>query len=197
MLSLELGDLLMQKHELQPWKRIATRSLLDQPYCQIVEDTVILPSGAQAAWWRFAAVRDLVCIICLDRRERVLIAYQYNNGVQRVVDEFPGGGGEADESLLDAARRELWEETGVFAHQLQTIGSFLTNCRRSSERIQVFLATDLEESLRPNDTEEWVAYEWIPIPEVERRIAAGTLENSVLLAAWSLFRATFRDGQLR
>jgi ADP-ribose pyrophosphatase len=191
-LSFELGGFLMQKHELQAWERIATRHLLDHPYCQIVEDTVILPSGEQAAWWRFAAERELVCAICLDQHQRVLIAYQYNNGAQRVVDEFPGGGVEADESLIDAARRELLEETGILAQRLHAIGSFLNNSRYSSGRIHVFLATELEELPQPNNTEEWVAYEWLPIPEVERRIASGALEDNVLLAAWSLFRAAIR-----
>ena len=179
----------MDKHDLQPWKRIRSQMLLDHPYCHIVEDTVILPSGREAIWWRHAGAHEVVCVIGLDSEQRVLIAYQYNNAPQRVVDEFPGGGVEADEPYSDAARRELLEETGFYAHRLREIGSFLINNRRSAERMRIFVATDLEQRTATTQEEENVAYEWVAIDEVERRIRAGELENSTLLAAWSIFRA--------
>jgi hypothetical protein len=49
--------------------------------------------------------------------------------------------------------------------------------------------TKLEQRVPTTQEEEWVAYEWVPIDEVERRIRGGELENSTLLAAWSIFRA--------
>src|SRR5262245_59807226 len=135
----------MQKHDLQPWKRIHTKRILDHPYCQIVEDTVILPSGREAVWWRHASADEVAWLIATDAEQRVLIAYQYNNAPERVVDEFPGGGVEAGELSIEAARRELLEETGIYAHRLYEIGSFLINCRHSAERMRVFVATELEQ----------------------------------------------------
>jgi ADP-ribose pyrophosphatase len=179
----------MHKRDLQLWKRLHTRTLLDHPYCHIVEDTVALPSGREARWWRHAGAHEVVCVIGLDSEHRVLIAYQYNNAPQRVVDEFPGGGVEADELCIDAARRELLEETGFYAHRLHEIGSFLINNRRSAGRMRIFVATDLEQRTATAQEEELVACEWVPIDEVERRIRAGELENGTLLAAWSIFRA--------
>lgn len=180
----------MQKQSLQSWERLATQPLLDHPYCQIVEDLVRLPSGVETRWWRFAGTHEVACIICLDPQQRVLIAYQYNNAPQQVVDEFPGGGVEAYESAMDAARRELLEETGLFAKHLRELGSFWLNNRRSTGRMRIFLATELEYRGAQPEASEYVAYEWLPIAEIEQRIRMGALENGTLLAAWSIFRAT-------
>jgi ADP-ribose pyrophosphatase len=180
----------MQKQDLQRWERLATQPLLDHPYCRIVEDLVRLPSGDEARWWRFAGTHEVACIICLDAQQRVLIAYQYNNAPQQVVDEFPGGGVEAHESAVEAARRELVEETGFFAKHLRELGSFWPNNRRSAERMRIFLATELEYHGAQPESNEYVAYEWVAIAEIEQRIRMGALENGTLLAAWSIFRAT-------
>lgn len=125
---------------IKPSRREITRLLLDHPYCRIVEDVLILPSGQQEAWWRFDGTTEAACVICQDANGRVLVAYQYNNAPQMVVDEFPGGSIEGGESGIEAARRELLEETGIYAHSIREIGSFLANNRRSAERMRVFIA---------------------------------------------------------
>jgi ADP-ribose pyrophosphatase len=184
----------MEKHELRAWERLETHLLLDHPWCRIAEDRVRLPSGQQVLWWRFAASADVACIICCDTNQRILLAYHYNNAPQRVVDEFPGGGIEAHESGDDAARRELLEETGLYAHSICEIGSFLINNRRSAQRMRVFVATDMEQLAATPEPSEYIAYEWVGIEEVNQRIRQGVLVNGMLLAAWSLFQAYRSDG---
>lgn len=181
----------MSKPNLPVWQLLASRPLLDQPFVQLVEDTVRLPSGREIAWWRFTDHGpDTVCVIARDSHDRVLVSYQYNHAPGRVVDESPGGGVEPGEAYPDAARRELLEEAGLWAGQLTEIGAFLMHNRRSGLRCRVFVATELEPREAAPDPEERTAVEWLSVAEIEARIRGGALENGNLLAAWSLFRAS-------
>ncbi len=178
----------LSSREPRPWQQLSSRVLFDHPRLSLVEDTVILPSGKQTEWLRFQDRQDFVLVICIDPSQRILLSRQYCHPVRRVVHEFPGGLIDVGESSVEAARRELMEEVGWYAHQLDEIGAFLPHVRRSSGRGLVFVATDLEERHLPADSEEFIAYEWIDVPALEARMRSGELDNGHLHAAWNLFR---------
>jgi ADP-ribose pyrophosphatase len=165
--------------------------MFEHPQIMLVEDTFTLPTGEQFEWLRFGNANDSVGLLCVDMRGRILVARQYNPVPRRIVYEFPGGGVEADESAVDAARRELVEEVGLYPRSLEPLGSFLINHRRSDARQHVFLATDFEERRRAPDVGEIIAFEWLEIEAVEVFIRAGTMENMFLLAIWTLFKLKY------
>jgi ADP-ribose pyrophosphatase len=169
---------------------VSSRTILDHPYCQMLEETVILPSGQVTIWVRSAYSADAVCLLCLDDQQRLLVTYQYNPPPRQVVDEFPGGGVHDHESPEEAARRELLEETGYYAHSCREIGSFFLNHRRSPSICRVFVATDLELRTASPEKTEWIGHEWVPLDEFEQRIRTGQIKNAISLAVWSVFRAT-------
>ncbi len=127
-------------------------------------------------------------IICVNAERQILLSRQYCHPVGRVVHEFPGGVADEGESYAEAARRELMEEVGWYAHQLEEIGVFTPHVRRWSVQGRVFVATELEERHLPPDSEEFIAYEWVEIPTLEDRMRTGELDNGHLHAAWNMFR---------
>lgn len=178
----------MDIQEPASWKQLNSRVVFDHPRLSLVEDTVVLPSGKQTEWLRFQDRQDFVLVICVDPSKRILLSRQYCHPVGRVVHEFPGGLIDEGESIEEAARRELMEEVGWYAHRLDEIGAFLVNVRRSSERGWLMVATELEERHLPADSEEFIAHEWVDIPALEARMRSGELDNGHLHAAWNLFR---------
>lgn len=171
-----------------PWQQLSSRVVFDHPRLSLVEDTVVLPSGKQTEWLRFQNRQDFVMVICVDPEQRILLSRQYCHPVGQVVHEFPGGLVDTGESHMDAARRELMEEVGWYAYQLDEIGTFLPYVRRSSVRAFLYVATDLEERHLPADSEEFIAYEWVDVGTLEARMRSGELVNGHLHAAWNLFR---------
>lgn len=126
----------MPQAEPLPWKTLETRWIVDHPWLAAVEDLVEVPSGTRLRWVRYADEREgrhrvtAACGICRDDRGRVLVARQWNHGPRLVLDEFPAGGIEPGESAAEAIRRELQEEVGIYAHDLEHLGGFVTNTRK-------------------------------------------------------------------
>lgn len=145
----------------------SSRIVFRHPFLQLVEDTVQLPSGGTESWIRYAGDREGprrrgLQAPCAngptDRRTdgRLLVSRQWCLGPQPVVHELPGGGVDTDESLEEGVRRELQEEVGLWPHRLEHLGAVLADNRKSSMRVHIYLASNLEERALPADGSEVV-----------------------------------------
>ncbi len=172
------------------WKLVDSKTVFRHPYLTLAEDTVILPDGQSISWLTMQDTVDFVSVICQDESGKILIARQYCHPPQRVVHEFPGGRIDPGESPEDAARRELMEEVNFYPHQLQKLGEFLANPRRSPAKCHLFLARDLEERSLPGDSTEFIGVEWLTSAEIESQILKGQIESENILASWMLFKLT-------
>ncbi len=155
----------------------------------VLEDTVALPSGQRIEWARMKHASDFVQVICLDDVGRVLVTRQYCHPPGRMVYEFPGGYPNAGESYEEAARRELIEEVGLYARDLEKIGRFLLLRRRTGLQGHLYVATGLEPREAAPEQEEYISLHWMTVPQVEAMVRAGEVEDVQVLSSWSLLRA--------
>jgi 8-oxo-dGTP pyrophosphatase MutT (NUDIX family) len=98
--------------------------------------------------------------------------------------EIPEGGGEDGESPLDAAKRELLEETGVVAANWRPLGGeiHLSNCY-SSERAYLFLATELTFGAQKTEETEKIAVKKVPFSEVLELVDSGGIKDGLSIIA--------------
>jgi ADP-ribose pyrophosphatase len=102
--------------------------------------------------WEYATRntdKPAVAIVAVTDDQRVILVEQYRPPVDRKVLELPAGltgdlPGEENESLVEAARRELLEETGYIAHRWSELVMGCTSPGLTDELIALFLAQDLE-----------------------------------------------------
>lgn len=80
-----------------------------------------LPNGNTTRWDILAGGRT-VAIVAITDNGTVVLARQYRPGPGRVLDELPGGMVDRGEGVLEAAARELLEETGYSAEALEVVG---------------------------------------------------------------------------
>ncbi len=159
-------------------------------------DQVRMP-GDRVAERSVVAHPGAVAVLALDDAGRALMIRQYRHPVGRVLWELPAGlRDHPGEPLVDAARRELLEETGYRASTWHSLADFYSSPGFTDERLRIFLARGLEPASDPGYTREneeaLIVTEWLPLPDAVQAILAGKLHNGATIAgllagytAWS------------
>ncbi|MGE5234043.1 MAG: NUDIX hydrolase [Acidobacteriota bacterium] len=137
---------------------------------------------------------DWVNVVALLPGQDVLLIRQWRFGIQGPTLEIPGGMVDAGESALEAAARELLEETGYRARDWSLLGEVEPNPAFLSNRCTTFLATDLERVGEPlGDGEEEITLETVPLERIPQLIAGGEIRHALVIAAfYHLQRTTSR-----
>lgn len=119
---------------------------------------------------------------------RVLLVRQWRYGIAAPTLEIPGGMVDAGEALLEAAKRELLEETGYRAGRWTELGALHPNPAFIRNSIVVYLADELEQVGEPEgDGEEEIQLETADLEEIPNLILRGEITHSLVVAAFYLF----------
>lgn len=113
-------------------------------------------------------ITGIVAIIPITNDGKLVLIKQYREPFQRTVIEVPAGlVGDIDsnETIETAARRELLEETGYYAHKLQRVGTFPISPGLSTEQLTYVIATELEKQTEGGgDESEKIEVFELPVP---------------------------------
>ena len=144
-------------------------------------DRVRLPNGAEATR-EVVEHADAVTIVPIDKDGSVVLVRQYRHPLGMTLLELPAGGIEEGEEPLEAAQRELREETGLAAGKLVALGGFYSAPGFLTEYLHLFLANDLTESPLAPDPDEFVEVVRIPVAKLQTMIAWGDVQDSKTIA---------------
>lgn len=143
----------------------------------IQRDIVALPDGGVGT--REYVCHPGACVVIPEIRPGVLIfERQFRYAVKEVMIELPAGKIDSDETLLECARRELLEETGYQANRWRHLGHMHNCIGYSDERIEIFLAQDLDVGIQSLDEGEFVEVFEMSLDEAERAILEGRITDA-------------------
>ena len=108
----------------------------------------------------------------------VALVRQYRHAAGKYLLELPAGSLDGDESPETGAARELEEEIGVTAGKIEKIAEFYVSPGFLTEKMFVYLATELTETAQNLDEDEFVEIERLTFPQAFDLIRNGAIEDA-------------------
>jgi len=175
----------------KPWKTLSSRPIYQNPWASVREDIAEMPNGKTTVYGVVEGGEAVGVLPFVDESNVVLIRqYRY------VFDEnnrweMPTGGAKSGETLFEAARRELREETGFDAEQLEQIDTYYTSKSVMHEIAHLFIGRNLTQVQAVPDETEFLEIETFPFDQVLQMVLKSEIRDSmtviaVLLAARQL-----------
>jgi len=149
---------------------------------EVYSDTISIPNG-NIAHWDFIKHKGAAAVIPITDDGKVVMVRQYRNALDRETLEIPAGGLNPDEPTIDAAARELEEETGYRSNDLELLITVATTVAFCNEKIDIYLARNLIQSKQNLDEDEYVEVEEYTVDELTDMIYAGKINDSKTIAA--------------
>lgn len=171
--------------------KLSGKTVFEGKLLNIEHWQVALPDG-RVALREIAVHRGAVAIVPLDAAGNVTLVRQYRPALGRNTLEIPAGlltG--PDERALDAAKRELREETGLRALEWRKLCRMAPSPGYLTEKITIFLARKLSEGETDFDEDEFLKSEKYPLRAMVDLVMRGALEDAktqlgIMLAAREL-----------
>ena len=140
-------------------------------------DEIILPNGERSTR-EYLKHNGAVAVLPLDNDGNVYIVKQYRYPFSRVVTEIPAGKLDTpDEDHLEAAMRELREETGLTSTKVTYLGEYIGSPALLGETIYIYLAEGLSSGKQDLDDDEFLNVEKIPLKMLVKMVMDGEIAD--------------------
>ena len=151
-----------------PWKTLTKTPIYENPWISVTEHQVLNPAGNPGIYGVVHFQNNAVGVVPYENGYIWLVG-QFRYPLNRYSWEIPEGGGPMHIATLEAAKRELKEETGMTAAQYEKIVEMHLSNSVSDEYAIVYLATNLTHGdAEPEETEE-LHVRKVSLAEVYRR----------------------------
>lgn len=164
-----------------PWQKISSREVYDNPWINVRHEEVIKPNGESGIYGVAHFKLLAAAVVPLDNEGNIWLVGQYRYTLDEYSWEIPMGGGDLNGDSLEAAKRELKEETGLVASKWTNLGRLHTSNSVTDEVGYMYLAEDLIlQEAEPDDTEI------LQIKKVSLNEAVSMVMNSEITDALSI-----------
>jgi len=178
--------------------RISTRRVHTGRIISLDTDTVRFPDGSvgELDMIRHPGASAIVPFVSdpLGDDPQILLLKQYRYAAEQYLYEIPAGRLDAGEDPRDCAVRELREETGCTATQMDFLFTMFTTPGFTDERIHLFMAAGLERGETAHEADEFMTLETVTLSYALQLIQKGEIKDAKT-ALGILFAAGFRAGR--
>lgn len=138
---------------------------------------------------------DAVVILAIDENDNVIFVEEEREAIGKIALELPAGMIDEGEEPSHAARRELEEETGTVAGDLELLLEYYPSCGYTSEKNYIYIARNLSKGkVNLDETEEIINVKKIHIDECLEKALEGSFEHASLNLAILMYYFKYVDG---
>lgn len=148
---------------------------------EIVLDT-INRNGIESPY-SYVRIVDGVCVVTMID-DQVLLLQEYRHAIKKTCYEFPCGMIDKGEKPVDAAIREVKEETGFLVEEIIDLGYFYPSFGSTTEKIYLFFAKCKGQIERELDNLEEITWQLIDRKEIDKMILENKIVCGAAIAAW-------------
>ena len=176
-------------NNIQKWELLERKEVFSfKPWGSVHLDKVRLPTGRVLDDYYHIKLPSYVMVCAKNEEGKWILVREYKHGIGDITFLFPAGFVEENESHLNAAQRELKEETGYEASQWVYMGAFHTDGARGGGKAHFYYANHLKKSFLPKkDDAEVSEIHFLTDQEFMEAIKAGQI---CLLSAVCAFSFT-------
>ena len=155
--------------------QVSSEEIFDGAVLHVFKDQISLPDGRTAERELIRHV-GAVCVVPVTEDKDVVLVRQYRYPIAQPVIEIPAGRLDyPGEDRLEAAKRELREETGYTADRWTEIGLYYGAPAFSDEKITIYLAEGLHRGEQDPDEDEFLEVFEMPLSKLAKMVIAGEI----------------------
>lgn len=163
-------------------KVISSEVVYDGIVFNVVKDEVLLPNGKMSKR-QVLEGSNAVVILPITEEGEIILVRQYRHPVKKVLLELPAGKLEKDEDIKEAAYRELREETGYIADNMEEYGNIIPAAGYASEILYGFISRGLKEKdIQDLDEDEFINVEKVSPEKLKEMIFKGEITDGKTIA---------------
>ena len=165
-----------------PWQTLQQKAVYENPWIRIEHHDVMTPRGTPGIYGKVCFKNRAVGIIPIDEQGNTWLVGQYRYTLDKWLWEIPMGGAPLDEDPEQAAHRELREETGIQATNMQPIMFLHTSKSVTDEEGHVYLATGLTAGDTAFEDTEEIEIIKLPLREAIAMAQDGRITDIISIA---------------
>ncbi len=185
----------MSEHK-NPWTVIDQKEVYKNNWITLTHFDVLNPSGGKGIYGKVHFNNYAIGVFVLDEHLNTYLVGQYRFTIDKYSWEMPEGGGLLTEDPLEAAKRELEEETGLRAADWQELLQMHLSNSVTNEYSIIYLARGLSQHTPMPEETEQLAIKKLPFEEAYKMMEDHIITDSMTIAALLKVKVMLMEGRL-
>lgn len=167
--------------ENNPWKTLHQETAYENAWIRVEHHEVLNPAGNPGIYGKVHYKNTAISIVAVDSAGFTYLVGQYRYTLNAYSWEVPEGGCslESGESTLEAAKRELLEETGLVATEWTELGEVYLSNSVSDEKAVMYLAQNLSQHQACPEETEQLKIRKLPLREAIEMAQTGQITDAL------------------